>query len=57
MLYKFEFGRKRHGNIILATVGIGVYEYILIWRANCVRILENYTRDVWLPTVWHGPSH
>ena len=51
MLYKFEFGSKRHGNIILATVGIGVYEYILIWRANCVRILENYTRDVWFPSV------
>ena len=32
------FGHKQHGYILLAGIGIGVYKYMFIWRANVARL-------------------
>ena len=46
---KVELGRKQHA--VLANIGICVYKYIFIWRAN----LQKYdTRDVGLSDGMNG---
>ena len=37
MLRKLSFDANS-GHILLASIGIGVYKYSFIWRANIVRV-------------------
>ena len=39
MLHKLSLD-KQHSPVLLASIGIGIYEYILIWRANIARLVH-----------------
>ena len=48
-----EFGRKQHCQILMASIGIGVYKHIFIWQANLVR-LRHLTHEIKMWCVQQG---
>ena len=46
MLYKLSLDANSKANILLASIGIVVFQYIIIWRTKFARIRHSSRREL-----------